>query len=101
METLKKRWQDLPLRRFLILTVCISISMVALASVLIIGGCVAFRHWLLPDPDAVYLTIEETFTDGTVDKGTYLMDFGDDLSSLPFAKIEYDGGTITEVLYLL
>lgn len=96
METLKKRWQDLPLRRFLILTVCISISMVALASVLIIGGCVAFRHWLLPDPDAVYLTIEETFTDGTVNKSTYLMDFGADLSFLPFEKIEYDGVPIIE-----
>lgn len=86
----------MPLRRFLILTVCLSIGMVVLASVMIIGGCVAFRHWILPDPDAVYLTIEETFTDGTVDKSTYLLDFGDDLSSLPFIKMEYDGVPVTE-----
>lgn len=91
METLKKRWQDLPLRRFLILTVCLSIGTVALVSALIIGGCAAFRHWLLPDPDAVYLTVEETRSDGTVVSGTYLLNFGDDLSSLPFLKIENDG----------
>jgi len=90
METLKKRWQDLPLRRFLILTVCLSVGTVALVSALIIGGCTAFRHWLLPDPNAVYLTVEETRSDGTVVSGTYLLNFGDDLSSLPFLKIEND-----------
>lgn len=90
METLKKRWQDLPLRRFLILTVCLSVGTVALVSALIIGGCTAFRHWLLPDPNAVYLTVEETRSDGTVVSGTYLLNFDDDLSSLPFLKIEND-----------
>jgi len=90
METLKKRWQDLPLRRFLILTVCLSVGTVALVSALIIGGCTAFRHWLLPDPNAVYITVEETRSDGTVVSGTYLLNFGDDLSSLPFLKIEND-----------
>lgn len=91
METLKKRWQDLPLRRFLILTVCLSIGTVALVSALIIGGCTAFRHWLLPDPNAIYLTVEETRSDGTVVSGTYLLNFGDDLSSLPLLKKENDG----------
>lgn len=91
METLKKRWQDLPLRRFLILTVCFSIGTVALVSALIIGGCTAFRHWLLPDPNAIYLTVEETRSDGTVVSGTYLLNFGDDLSSLPLLKKENDG----------
>ncbi len=90
METMKKRWHDLPLRRFLILTVCISVVAVVLVSALIIGGCAAFRHWLLPDADAVYLTIEETRSDGSVVSGTYLLNFGDDLSSLPFVSIEYD-----------
>lgn len=96
METLKKRWQNMPLRRFLILTVCLSIGAVALVSALIIGGCTAFRHWLLPDPNAIYLTVEETRSDGTVVSGTYLLNFGDDLSSLPFLKIENDGISTAE-----
>ena len=91
METLKNRWKNLPLRRFLMLTVCFSIGLVALVSTLIISGCAAFRHWLLPDPNAVYLTVEETLSDGNVVSGTYLLNFGNDLSSLPFLRIENDG----------
>ena len=96
METLKKRWRDLPLRRFLILTVCLSAGAVAFVSALIVGGCTAFRHWLLPDPNAIYLTVEETRSDGTVVSGTYLLNFGDDLASLPFLKIENDGISTAE-----
>ena len=96
METMKKRWHDLPLRRFLILTVCLSVGMVALVSALIIGGCAAFRHWLLPDPNAVYLTVEKTLSDGTVLKGTYPLKFGDDLSSMPYTRIEQDGTPTVE-----
>lgn len=91
METLKNKWYDLPLRRFFILTILLHAGIVALLSALIIGGCAAFRHWLLPDPNAAYLTLEETFADGIVAKSTYLLNFGDDLSSLPFIKSESDG----------
>ncbi len=91
METLKKRWRDLPIRRFLILTVCFSIGIVTFVSALIISGCIAVRHWLLPDPNAVYLTVEETFSDGTVLNSTHWLNLGEDLSSLPSVKAEYDG----------
>lgn len=90
METIKKNWHDLPLRHFLILTVCLSFMTVALISALIIGSCAVFRHWLLPDANAVYLTVEETRSDGNVVSSTYLLNFGDDMSSLPFANIEYN-----------
>ncbi|MCM1057992.1 MAG: HAMP domain-containing histidine kinase [Firmicutes bacterium] len=90
METLKKKWEDLPLRRFLALTVCLSIGAVVLASALIIGGCAAFRHRLLPDANAAYLTLEETLSDGSVIESTYLLNFGENLSSLPSINIEYD-----------
>lgn len=96
METLKKKWQDLPLRRFLILTVCFSIGTVALVSAFIIVGCAAFRHWLLPDPNAVYLTVEETRGDGTVVSSTHLLNFGDGPASLPFLEIEYDDVPVPE-----
>ncbi len=96
METLKKRWQNLPLRRFLILTICLSIGAVTLVSALIIGCCAAFRHWLLPDPNAVYLTVEQTFADGTVVNSTHLLDFGDDLSLLPSLRIDEEDGISVE-----
>lgn len=96
METMKKRWHDLPLRRFLILTVCLSVGMVVLVSALIIGGCAAFRHWLLPDPNTVYLTVEKTLSDGNVLSSTHLLKFGDDLSSMPYISIEQDGTPTVE-----
>lgn len=95
METMKKRWRDLSLRQFLILTVCISIGVVVLVSVLIVSGCAAFRHWLLPDPDAVYLTMEQTMSDGTVDRGVFYIELGSDLSPLSFLR-SVDDGAMTE-----
>jgi len=96
METLKKRWHNLPLRRFLILSICFSIGTVTLASIVIICICTAFQHWLLPDPNAVYLTIEETFSDGNVVKSTHLLNYGGDLSSLPFIQTENNTVLTTE-----
>ena len=96
METLKKKWDDLPLRRFLTLTVCLSIGAVVLVSALIIGGCVAFRHWLLPDANGAYLTLEETLSDGSVMENTYFLEFGENLSALPSINIEYDGIPVSD-----
>lgn len=91
METLKNKWHSLPLRHFFILTVLLSLGIVVLISALIIGGCIAFRHWLLPDANAAYLTMEETFSNGDVIESTHLLRFGDDLSSLSFLRAkEYD-----------
>lgn len=90
MESLKNRWRNLPLQRFFTLTVFMSVGIVVLLSTLIISGCAFFRHWLLPDANAVYLTVEETRTDGSICEGTYLLSFGEDLSSLPFMHIEND-----------
>lgn len=90
METVKKKWNNLPLRQFFILTVCVSIVSAALLSAVIIGCCASFRHWLLPDPDEVYLTVEKTMSDGSVISGTYLLEYGEDNVSLPDVVEEYN-----------
>ena len=96
MEALKRKWENLPLRRFFVLTVLFAAGIVVLLSALVIGVCGAFRHWLLPDPNAVYLTMEETLENGEVLEGTYLLNFGDDLSQLPSLRIEYDGTAVSD-----
>ncbi|MDE6025651.1 MAG: HAMP domain-containing histidine kinase [Lachnospiraceae bacterium] len=96
METLKNKWNNMPLRRFFITTVCISIVIVAILSALIISCCTSFRRWLLPDPNAVYLTVEETNSDGVVTRGTYLLKYDEDVSSLPSLQMEDDNGPIIE-----
>ncbi|MCM1190407.1 MAG: HAMP domain-containing histidine kinase [bacterium] len=96
MEALKKKWGDLPLRRFFMLTVFGAMGMTGILSALIIGGCAAFRHWLLPDSNEVYLTIEETLSEENVIQSTYLLKYGDDLSSLPFLRVESDGVPVAD-----
>lgn len=83
MESIKNKWNNLSLRQYFIMTVFLSFGIVVVLSALIIGGCVSFRHWLLPDSNAVYLTIEETLSDGSVVNGIHLMEYGQDLTSLP------------------
>lgn len=96
MESLKKKWNNLPLRRFLALMVLLALGIVVLLSALIIGGCVSFRHWLLPNADAAYLTIEKTLSDGSVCEEVCLLGFGEDLSSLPLISVEYDDVLVQE-----
>ena len=96
MEAVKKKWNNLPLRQFFILTVCVSIVSAALLSAIIISCCASFRHWLLPDPNAVYLTVEQIMSDGSVISGTYLLEFGEDNEMLPGLVEEYEGENHTE-----
>ena len=82
MESIKNKWFNLPLRRFFILTVFISTGIVIVLSVIVILGCVSIRHWILPDSNAVYLTIEETLENGEVVTRQYLLEYGGSLESM-------------------
>lgn len=96
MESLKKKWFNLPLRRFFIITVFLSTGIVVFLSALIVSFCISFRHWLLPDSNAVYLTIEKTLTNGTVSTQTYLLQYGKDLKQLPILFYEEDNTLVYE-----
>ena len=83
MESLKKKVQNLPLRRFFILTVLTTFCTVVLLSGLTIWGCVAVRCYLLPEPEAVYLTVEQIFSNDTVTSTTTLLPFGEMPQQVP------------------
>ena len=83
MDKLKRKWQDLPLRTFFMLTVLTGFCAVFLLSGLIILGCAAFRHYLLPDSDSVYLSIHKTFEDGTESSERHLLSLDDVPVQLP------------------
>lgn len=78
MESLKKKYYNLPLRKFFVISVLFTICFVAALSGMVIFGCTAFRHYLLPDPNAVYLTIERTLSDGSTVTSVQLFEFDDD-----------------------
>lgn len=86
--------RDLSLRSFFMLTVFGTFCIVVLLSGLVIAGCVAFRHWLLPDANAAYLTVEHTLEDGSTTSSSYLLNFGE-ASKLPMIVTE-SVGSVTE-----
>ena len=96
MESLKKKFRNLPLRRFFILSVLFTICMVVILSGLTIWGCLSFRHYLLPDANSVYLTVEQTFADGRVTTITSLAKFGEDLQNIP--QLTLEDGIDNEIL---
>lgn len=83
MESLKKKVRNLPLRRFFILTVLTTFCIVVLLSGLTIWGCVTVRRYLLPEPEAVYLTVEQIFSNGSKTSTTTLLPFGEIPQQVP------------------
>ncbi|GFI64465.1 sensor histidine kinase CssS [Lachnospiraceae bacterium] len=79
MESLKNRWHNLPLRRFFMLTVLFTAGAVALLSGLVIWGCVLLRQYLLPEADAVWLTVERQWDDGTLSQEGYRIKYGEQM----------------------
>lgn len=82
MEQIRQKFRDMPLRRAF--CVCVSIAViVALAlSVFTIWGCNTVRVWLLPEKDKVYLSINKTYSDGTVETTELLLQVGQELPML-------------------
>lgn len=93
MGDMKRKWHNLPLRTFFMLTVLIDFSIVVLLSGLIIWGCAAFRHYLLPDPDSVYLSIFKNYEDGSSSSESYLLKLDDVPVRLPQLIINDNSGT--------
>lgn len=90
METLKKKWRNLPIRKFFIGTVAVVFSLIVLLSALIIWGCSAFRAYLLPDSNYVYLTIEETLANGNQTSSQYRIELNQENQTLPQLTAEID-----------
>lgn len=83
MGELKRKWRNLPLRTFFMLTVLMTFVIIFLLSGLIIWGCAAFRHYLLPDSDSVYLSIQKTFENGNETIESHLLRLDDIPVQLP------------------
>lgn len=82
MEQMKQSFRDMPLRSAFSLCVFAAITTAVLLSALTMWGCSAFRSWLLPDTDKVYLSVNKTYSDGTVEKGELLLQVGQELPML-------------------
>lgn len=93
---LLKKWRNLPLRTYFVFTVLITFCIVLLLSGLIIWGCMAFRHFLLPDSDSVYLTIQTTYEDGRERTYSQLLRYGAEPVALSEILVEENGVLMKE-----
>lgn len=82
MEQIRQSFRDMPLRRAF--CVCVSIAVIAALtlSAFTIWGCNAARKWLLPEKDKVYLSINKSYSDGTVETVELLLQVGQELPML-------------------
>ena len=94
MEGLKKKYHDLSLRKAFILTVLITFCVVVALSGLCIWGCIAFRQYLLPDSNQVFLTIDVTFTDGRRSTLGARVRLGEEMSPVPFFRADEEDPAI-------
>ena len=89
--------KNLSLRSFFILTVSAVFGVVVLLSGLVVWGCMACRAYLLPDPEAVYLTVRNVYPDGTENTQSWRMGFGEEETSLPrLSAVEVDANGTEE-----
>ncbi len=65
MERIKDRWKNLSLKKAFIVTVLVTVGVIALLSLATILFCLWGRHALLPDARTAYLTIKTEYEDHT------------------------------------
>lgn len=85
MEQIRQNFRDMPLRNAFCVYVSMAIIAAVLLSTLTIWGCNAFRSWLLPETDKVYLSVNKIYPDGTIETAELLLQVGQEL---PMAGVD-------------
>ncbi len=97
MEKLMKKYRDLSFRRAFVLTVLAAFAAVAFLSAAGIWGCVAFRNYLVPDPNAVMLKIEYQNEKGRTCSAEYRVTLGEEAFQVPWITEAEDGEPVPEL----
>ena len=88
METSIKKIKNLPLRKYLVFSVLITLAIIVLLSAATIFGCMTFRKYLLPESNNVFLTVDETYVDGTNVSYSMRVTVGEEGAELPVLMSE-------------
>lgn len=92
MEKIKMKIRNASFRKSFIYAVCFTVAVVVLLSFVTIWGCLAFRKWLLPDSDEVFLNQTIVYADGTQNQSQMRVKLGDEEQQYPGIVIEYEDG---------
>lgn len=93
METLIKKYNQLSLKKYLVFSVIAAFGVIVLLSALTIWGCISFRTYLLPESNSVFLTVDETYSDGREHTYSMRVDVGKEGTQLPMLLTE-DGTSL-------
>ena len=88
METSVNKIKNLPLRKYLVFSVLITLAIIVLLSSATILGCMTFRKYLLPESNNVFLTVDETYADGTDVSYSMRIKVGEEGAELPVLMSE-------------
>ncbi len=88
METSVNKIKNLPLRKYLVFSVLITLAIIVLLSSATIWGCMTFRKYLLPESNNVFLTVDETYADGTDVSYSMRIKVGEEGAELPVLMSE-------------
>lgn len=94
METLIKKYNQLSLKKYLVFSVIAAFGVIVLLSALTIWGCISFRTYLLPESNSVFLTVDETYSDGREHTYSMRVDVGKEGAQLPMLLAQ--DGTFSE-----
>lgn len=83
METLVKKYNNLSLRKYLVINVIITLGTIVFLSSLTVWGCMSFRKYLLPESNALFLTVDQTYADGTEHSYSVKANIGEESTELP------------------
>lgn len=78
MVTLNRKLKNLPVRKAFNILVLVAVIGTLLLSTLTLIGLNMFRSYLLPDSDAIYLTVMEQMEDGSSMTSEIRMEYGDE-----------------------
>lgn len=83
MEAVKNKIRNLSMHKYFTLTVFTTFCVVAALSAIVIWGCISLRNYLMPDSNYVYLTVSQTFSDGTQIENMNILEIGAEEQELP------------------
>ena len=82
MESIGRKYGDLSLRKAFVFTVLITFCGVVIVSAGSIWGCMAFRKYLLPESNKVWVDLEVTDMEGKVTSMGSLIKLGEEVTSM-------------------
>ena len=91
MESLGRKYGDLSLRKAFVLTVFLTFCIVVMASAVSVWGCMAFRRYLLPESNTVWMELQVTDSEGKTTTMGSRVKFGEEMKYIPILLEEKDG----------